>query len=168
MILFSSVSCLFFIGRPSAIIWRVVTVVVDAFYCVGMRRFIWFRPHVGNKLFKAKPTLADLNVPRAIEVITVIFRISASSNHRTPSPIDTCISQSVSCITFDCGNRSFMSQASARTSVAYAYIVAIGYNLLTAITLEFPMSFPGAVAMAETKRGQSSISSANFHCGRLS
>lgn len=80
-----SVLALFFIGGPTAIDGRIVTIIVDAFKRVFRRRP---RSHISQKpLERTSPRYTDLNPASAIARIKVSAHIFTSGNHPFPHAI---------------------------------------------------------------------------------
>jgi len=76
----SLVGMLLSVGCPSAISGLIISVVINSingFSC-------WSLSHIGEKLFKNQPLIANRYPSSAIGVVRRIFRISASLNHRCP------------------------------------------------------------------------------------
>ena len=74
----------FFVGCPSAIIARVISIIVDS---VNLGAF-WSRAKVANKLPKVfTPFIADGNTPTPIVRARWIFRVIASLLHGTPRTV---------------------------------------------------------------------------------
>ena len=78
--------------RPAAIFGFITSIVIDSVDGHSRRRFA----HVGKKVLKCKPTVADSDTPAPITRKTFVFRIPASLEHAQPAIIDTCISADTS------------------------------------------------------------------------
>lgn len=77
------ISGLFSPVSPSAVIGRIRAIVIDS-----IKRFTgWSRPHIGQIVFKFKPSLAHLNTSAAIIFIRRIIWITASIMHCGPGLI---------------------------------------------------------------------------------
>lgn len=85
----SIVSVLFRICRPSAVIWRIRTVVVDAVNCVARRRP---RPHIRPESRKrSAPALAHDNATCAIVRIATTVRVITALFHAVPCSIERIV-----------------------------------------------------------------------------
>lgn len=69
---------------PSAIFFAIVAIVIYAI----KRHPLWSRTHIGIKVFKLVPALANGYAASSIVFISRIFLISASRQHRKPHSID--------------------------------------------------------------------------------
>ena len=88
------VSGLFIWSGPSAILWGVITIIVDAFNRVFRSGF---RTHIVHKQTKVVPAFADLYASRAIFVVSGIVRLLATVDHCRPRFVFRCISKTVFC-----------------------------------------------------------------------
>lgn len=77
------VPILFGIGRPFAILRRVMTIVVDAFN----RPTFWARTHIGDKVSEIIPSFTGRDAAAAISRIVRILRTIATSTHGCPTPV---------------------------------------------------------------------------------
>ena len=73
--------------RPSAIFRAVWAVVVEPVY--GVRPF-WFRPHIGQKIPRVMPALANLYSSSAIPRIIWLIRVVTSAHHLHPNAKFSC------------------------------------------------------------------------------
>lgn len=90
----SAVAGLFPGRAPSAILWRVITVCVDAVQRVIRRGA---RPHVGEKRFKgSRPSVTDGNSSCPVILVAVHARVKASSFHCSPYAVFGAVSQIMS------------------------------------------------------------------------
>lgn len=120
----SSIVLLFFLGGPLAIAGFIISVVVYALYAVMFARSI---AHVGKKVFKLMPAIANLNATLAIVFKKFVVRVGASLNHVIPRPICQRIAKAMSCCYF------FMKTA-ARLCNAFYQAVKINILSFPAIT----------------------------------
>jgi len=77
------VYALLMVGRPAAIVGRVVAIVVNAI----QRHPFWSFTHIGEEVTKTVqplPSLADLNAASAIRLPELVFGVRASRSHPAP------------------------------------------------------------------------------------
>lgn len=74
-----------FSSRPSAVFWRVWSIVVDSIY----RMAIGSRTHVFSEGFKALPALTESDSPASVVFKNSRFWIAASRPHREPCSISS-------------------------------------------------------------------------------
>ena len=77
---------LLFARRPSAIAWRITTVIVDAIKCFAF----WTRAHISKKITEVKPSFAYGNAALAVIRKVFVIWICASLQHSVPAFISTC------------------------------------------------------------------------------
>src|SRR3569623_385210 len=71
--------------RPSAVIWGVISVTVDAINRVQLR---WLLSHVGKKVLKtAAPSVANLDSARPVEFVGNMSLVGAAVDHAAPRMI---------------------------------------------------------------------------------
>lgn len=111
----SPVSGLFFAGRPSAIVWSVVSIIVYALNAHALRPFA----HIRNKRLEVTPSFADANASPAIVFELFVPWVIASLSNIKPSIVKrvTAIRAAVSRLCLFCGD---ISVTSAGTSAALA------------------------------------------------
>jgi hypothetical protein len=75
---------LLIVGSPTTVVWFVIAIIVDT---INRMRGTWLSAHIGKKIAKDMPTLADLNAAAAVVFEPWIIRISASGTHGNPRTI---------------------------------------------------------------------------------
>lgn len=85
------VVALIFSVCPSAIVWLVVTIVVDAIKRVPWGCFA----HIGKKVFKRLPTLTNLYSALSMSGIARMIRALASHFHGYPNPVNLGVALAV-------------------------------------------------------------------------
>lgn len=78
---FLSIVGLFCRSGPAAILWTVIAIVINAIKRVGRS---WSRSHVGKKLLKAMPPLADLDAAPTVPGIACVLGVRAARLHALP------------------------------------------------------------------------------------
>lgn len=76
---------LLFPGRPSAVLWRIISVSIRE-TVKGMIR-AWSRPHICKEIFKAVPALANFNALRTVVLVRNMVGEGASASHAVPDLI---------------------------------------------------------------------------------
>lgn len=142
-----AVIALFSNGRPSAIVRRVIAVVVNA--VDGMFRG-WARSHVLIEGIKGiAPTLTNLNAPAAIARVSIYCRIVAAIQHRIPRRVFRLPSIAVNQCVF-----VVQLQAAATAGVLRFQIIGANGHDATALTFTNPM---GARANVPASRNRMTI-----------
>lgn len=77
------VSPLLFWCSPSTVLFTVISVIVNAVNRFTLRFF----SHISKKVLKGRPSLANSDTSTPVSGVSCVHRISASSNHSSPSVI---------------------------------------------------------------------------------
>lgn len=80
----SSIFGLFALCGPTAVLWRVISIVVDTIKAV-MRR--WFPSHIGEKVFVFIPALIDGDAARSVKMVISDIGITTTAFHGRPGTI---------------------------------------------------------------------------------
>jgi hypothetical protein len=109
------------IGRPTAIAWRVISVVVDAV----KREFGGFFAHVGEKMLKiVMPSVANCDAAAAVVLKTFCIRVVAATEHLRPRAI-SCGPFSADCVAvFEVQRLGVLKQKTATGLCVVAFQVA--------------------------------------------
>lgn len=83
----ASIVLLFCSGSPLAVVWLIVAIVLNAV----KRQASGALAHIGKKVFKFTPALADSDAPAAIVGPEAVSRVTAASQHRTPRRMCGCL-----------------------------------------------------------------------------
>jgi len=138
--------CLLFGCCPTAIPWRVISIVVDSIksFTLGAST------HVGKKLFVFAPSTADANTSAPVLIISRIVRILASLTHGRPTPI-FCRDLAIPRICFTMSKMKapiyIAMEAAARLCVPLGQIKIKNRNLLSTIAATNPFSARMLIAL---------------------
>ena len=133
----SSISGLLFFRRPSAVLRRIIKVIVNSIERVMAAGAI---AHIGYKLAKALPLSAYSYASASISVVVVIFRVAASGFHGGPCSILACFAKHMR------GYNGFMG-APAGGSLPPSQTVQPNYSFISANTSASPRERPSALVM---------------------
>lgn len=132
-IIASPIVALFCVGCPSAIVWRIPKIVVNALHAM---LWPWTLTHISEKLFKAiLPLWADHNTSPAVTSIRFICGATATIKDSEPDPIFYSFAQAV---TPRLITSHFFTKATTTVGVTCCHVVAISDNLVSAIALAKP------------------------------
>lgn len=109
----STISSLLSACSPVAVFWAVVLAVVASFN--GMPS-TWHLSHVAEKSLKGlEPSVANLNAPAAVVVVSDPILVCASTDDRNPDAVLRAFGQAVC---FECSGRGFALQTSTTSRTA--------------------------------------------------
>jgi hypothetical protein len=133
----STMSSLFLHSSPLAIVWRVVSIVVDA---INGQTRVWLTAHVDEKVSKVAPSLANLNAPTAIVLILIKGRIITAIADFLPCSIfrrSECRFPMLA----DGSTLPFKTNASTRGGKALLHVSVVDDALSPAIASDQPAGF---------------------------
>jgi len=149
----ASITLLLGSRRPSTVFWRIATIIINAFNRVPRR---WFTAHVGEKVFVARPALADGDAAFTIVSVLLVLGIIATLFHCDP---DAPFSGVITSFGFTVREHSFASALAGKTSArfgsAFSQGVASGEVFFSAVAETKPIMTP-VCCVAESDDGQAS------------
>lgn len=134
---------------PSAVIWRVTQIIVDAIDAIFVT---WAWPHISEKLLETMPPLvANGDSAPPIPTVMRLIRIFTARNHRLPNSMLTCFAPPMcSCKATD----RFPLEASATGDFPCCQISATNYLVVSTLAGAQPSSFPLGQSPDIAKHGQ--------------
>lgn len=158
----SGISVLLNGSRPAAVVWLIVSVVVDA-----IKRVFWGRttPHVRDEIFEFLPSFANLNPSFAVFVELRMALVAASLLHVDPRHVFRRASQTVLQVPLQSKVRatttlSFSERDGRNESCLPAITSALPVNLRSAARV--PTAFP-LVHHHQTKKAQTGTIDVFWH-----
>lgn len=149
----SGVSSLFLLCSPSAVLWAVVSIVVDAVNRVLGR---WPRPHVLDKCLKrVSPSFTDLDATPTVQREPFIGWVGATLNHHDPDFVNGGFRKAVRSIYCD-GYLSHETPARASSS-GFGEIMPRYDMLVSAFAATKPSRLPSRSALGSGDYSQSSV-----------
>ena len=127
-------------GRPSAVFFVVVAVIVNAIKCACRG---WPKPHIGNEVRKLLPSFADFDTAPRPSCMLRVVGLAATNKHAGPYFIFWRIGHSVRNFRFRKLASGFFSQASARLNDAVSKRSPGGSGYVSAGAFAYP---PGKAA----------------------
>lgn len=126
---------------PSAVLWRVWSIVVNSVN----RGVYWAISHIGQEILKRMPTLAHGNPTTSVKRVGMIVRVFAPTSHSRPRCMLRSAAHSVAQVV--AFNNIFAQQTPAGCCAPVSNIGPISVNRLTAIARQppdRPALLPGA------------------------
>jgi len=99
-------------GRPLAILWGVIAIVV---FAVNLQPWLMTLAHVGNEVGGAFPAFANLDAATAVAFISLVFGVGAATYHRFPN-----LEERVAPLPMRCYSFLVKASAALRGSIAQA------------------------------------------------
>lgn len=145
---------LLFCCGPFAVFWRVAKVVVNSIYRHVSRAFA----HIGQKVFKFKPSFTNCNSSAEIPHTTINTSVLAPVYHRPPSSIGVAFGHAMRGIG-DLSRKSedFFVKASAGLTSARSQIIACRDMFISTFTKAYPCDIPAPYTVL-MKHGKSAKS----------
>lgn len=121
--------------RPSAVFWRISSVIVDSIYASSDGRFA----HIDEKVLERLPSITNGDSTTTVSGIPIVLWITASPAHLHPDSISARPSANrIAMRSFHCRRRLAMN-ASARCGVSRFQVASGDNDFRPAITAAFPM-----------------------------
>jgi len=135
--IFSSVSALLFLSRPTAVFRAVIPIIINSI----KRHFGRAATHISKKVFKRfNPPVANLDSPAAIVFKSWIMRIQASRQHSVVNLINSRVSRfPMSCKSF---GSQLIPKAAAGHTESSLEIIAINNGSFSAVAFTNPTCIP--------------------------
>ena len=111
----ATIGDLFLLGRPSAIFWRVITVIVDAVE----RALRWPLTHVGKEIAVIRPAFANCDVSSSVVLELPCVAVAAAVPHMNPRGVRPVVG-APGCLSMlnDTGGKGLLTDASTRRGIA--------------------------------------------------
>lgn len=129
----SSVFIIFRSGSPLAVLGGISKFVIDPFYG---KFWGWPFSHIGNKVVKIIPSLANIDTASAVVMKRMVVWIFTTISHRTPNFILWCIGHSVFC---ECFFSNLVVKTPAASCMSVIKVCGTNYFFITTVAFTKPI-----------------------------